>query len=156
MKGQHTYQQAVITGDHVTAHLCVSGDGRFLPTLIIFKESLLHRPFKDGVPGTWNFAMSTEGYMDKELFFSWFCKIFVPNCGRQRPVKLLMDNHSSHISLPVVEKAREENIVLLGLPSHTTHIAAVGCEHHRTIKRQVFHAGYETRICKSPTGHWES
>jgi len=60
--------------------------------------------------------------MDRELFADWFCKVFVPNCGRERPVLLVMDNHDSHISVPVIEKAQAEDIVLVGLPSHTTHL----------------------------------
>jgi hypothetical protein len=60
--------------------------------------------------------------MDRELFTKWFFSVFVPNCGRTRPVLLIMDNHDSHISIPVVEKAIAENIVLLGLPGHSTHI----------------------------------
>ncbi|XP_045202477.2 uncharacterized protein LOC123555954 [Mercenaria mercenaria] len=35
---------------------------------------------------------------------------------------LVMDNHDSHISIAVIEKAISEGIVLLGLPGHSTHI----------------------------------
>ncbi|XP_045203683.2 jerky protein homolog-like isoform X1 [Mercenaria mercenaria] len=114
-------QQKSIAADHMTAHLCVSVDGRFMPTMIIFKGSLPHRNYKDGLPGSWLFSTSESGYMDSELFYQWFIRIFLPNCGRARPVVLLMDNHDSHISLPLVEKAREEHVLLVGLPSHTTH-----------------------------------
>ncbi|XP_053381705.1 uncharacterized protein LOC123536821 [Mercenaria mercenaria] len=54
-------------------------------------------------------------------FFQFWIKAFLPNCGRARPVLLLMDNHDSHISLPLIEKARTEGVILVGLPSHTTH-----------------------------------
>lgn len=60
--------------------------------------------------------------MDGELFVEWFRKVFIPNCGTGRPVILIMDNHDSHISLPVIRLARENDIILLGLPAHTTHI----------------------------------
>ncbi|XP_053398418.1 uncharacterized protein LOC123557736 [Mercenaria mercenaria] len=33
-----------------------------------------------------------------------------------------MDNHDSHITLPLVEAAKENNVILIGLPGHTTHI----------------------------------
>jgi hypothetical protein len=33
-----------------------------------------------------------------------------------------MDNHDSHISKGIVEAAIENDVVLVGLPSHTTHI----------------------------------
>ena len=112
----------MFTSDHVTAHLCVSAAGRFIPTMLIFPGSLPHREYKDGVPGNWHFATSDNGYMDKELFAVWFERIFIPNCGRARPVVLIMDNHGSHISIPVIELAIKESITLIGLPAHTTHI----------------------------------
>ena len=122
LRGKHTYQQQMFTSDHITAHLCVSAAGRFLPTMVIFEGSLPHREYKDGISGDWQFAISENGYMDRELFTVWFKRIFVPNCGRKRPVVLVMDNHSSHISIPVIELARKESITLIGLPAHTTHL----------------------------------
>ncbi|MES9880234.1 MAG: hypothetical protein ABW185_05060 [Sedimenticola sp.] len=67
------------------------------------------------------FAHSESGYMDGELFQSWLFKIFIPNCGRERPVVLILDNHDSHVTLPLVETAKENNVVIVGLPGHTTH-----------------------------------
>ena len=48
--------------------------------------------------------------MDKELFYEWFVKLFIPNCGKQRPVALLMDNHDSHLSTKVIDAARENEV----------------------------------------------
>ncbi|KAH3719879.1 hypothetical protein DPMN_062763 [Dreissena polymorpha] len=31
-------------------------------------------------------------------------------------------NHDAHISLPVIEAARANDVVLIGFPGHTTHI----------------------------------
>ncbi len=87
----------------------------------LFQASLPHWTFKDGIPDSWLFATSESGYMDGELFLSWFSTIFVHNCGRERPVVLILDNHDSHVTLPLVEVARANNIVLVGLPAHTTH-----------------------------------
>ena len=121
-KQGHLFRQKSTTSDHVTAHLCVSASGSFLPPLVIFQGGLPHRNYKDGIPGSWMFSATESGYMDTTLFVEWFTKVFIPNCGKERPVLLVMDNHDSHISLPVVEAARQEDIVLVGLPSHTTHI----------------------------------
>lgn len=56
--------------------------------------------------------------MDKDLFSAWFEQVFIPNCGRDRPVILVMDNHDAHISIPVIERAMADRIVLVGLPGH--------------------------------------
>ena len=52
------------------------------------------------------------GYMDKELFQDWFEKVFLPNCGRERPVILLLDNHDSHLSSKVIDLAREKQVCM--------------------------------------------
>nr|XP_034304356.1 uncharacterized protein LOC117681905 [Crassostrea gigas] len=48
--------------------------------------------------------------------------VFLPNCGAKRPVLLIMDNHNSHTTLDLIECPRENQVELLGLPPHTTHI----------------------------------
>ncbi|XP_045177185.2 uncharacterized protein LOC123537512 isoform X1 [Mercenaria mercenaria] len=121
-RGGHLFRRKTVSADHVTAHLCVSADGHFLPPAIIYKGSLPHQHYKDSVPSSWHFGHSENGYMDRDLFHKWFVNVFVPNCGRERPVILVMDNHDSHISIAVIEKAISEGIVLLGLPGHSTHI----------------------------------
>ena len=35
---------------------------------------------------------------------------------------LLLDNHSTHIKVEVLEKARQNNVEFLALPSHTSHV----------------------------------
>ncbi|KAH3864822.1 hypothetical protein DPMN_027850 [Dreissena polymorpha] len=54
-------------------------------------------------------------------------KGFLPHCGRSRPVVLIMDNHDADISLPVIDAARANNVVLIGVPYHA-HLATVGFE----------------------------
>ena len=122
IKGRHSYQQQVLTNSHITAQMCVSADGRVLPTFIIFEKSLPHKNFRDGVPGNWLFDSSDNGYMEGELFKSWLEEIFIPFCGSRRPVLLILDNHDSHISIEIIEKANDNQIELYGLPPHTTHI----------------------------------
>jgi len=56
------------------------------------------------------------------LVYTWFTRASVPNCGRARPVVLVMDNHDAHISADLTHAARENEVVLVGLPSHTTHL----------------------------------
>ena len=51
-----------------------------------------------------------SGYMDRALFKSWFEQVFIPNCGQRRPVLLMLDNHDSHISISVIDKARENEV----------------------------------------------
>ena len=50
------------------------------------------------------------GYMDKELFKVWFLNLFLKHCGNHRPIILVMDNHGSHFSIEVLERAIEERV----------------------------------------------
>lgn len=85
VKGHHSYQQSVISPGHLTAHICICGDGRVLPTFIIFEESLPHTAYKDGVPSDWLFGYSDSGYIDSELFHLWFKMVFLNWCKKTGP-----------------------------------------------------------------------
>ena len=49
-----------------------------------------------------------------------FEEVFLAQCGDQRPQLLLLDGHSSHESLAILELAIQHVIHILCLPSHTT------------------------------------
>ena len=42
-------------------------------------------------------------------------------CSTDHQILLILDNHESHVSFPAVEKAKENGIVLLTIPPHTSH-----------------------------------
>ena len=70
-------------------------------------------------------AHSPNGWTDSELGYEWLVKDFDAQTkdkagGRTRVV--LMDGHSSHYSLDLLEYARKNNIVILGYPPHCTHV----------------------------------
>lgn len=67
------------------------------------------------------FQVSDNGWITKKLFFEWF-KLFVQAISPIRPVLLILDGHTSHITINVIEFARANEIHLLCLPSHTSHV----------------------------------
>ena len=67
------------------------------------------------------FHVSDSGRMTKELFFEWF-KMFTQKIPPSWPVSLVLDGHGSHITSDVIEFVQSNNIHLLCLPSHTSHI----------------------------------
>ena len=48
--------------------------------------------------------------MTKDLFYDWFVELFIPNCGKERPVILLLDNHDSHLSTKVIDAAKANQV----------------------------------------------
>ena len=67
------------------------------------------------------YGKSESGWIDSELFMVWMKKVFRRYCGSQRPVLLFVDGHASHITIDVIDLARENQIILFCLPPHTTH-----------------------------------
>jgi len=71
------------------------------------------------------FLCSENGWMNSEIALDWLVRVFEPQTrekatGRKR--FLILDGHSSHLSLHLLRKAREFNIDIIIYPSHCTHL----------------------------------
>ena len=44
------------------------------------------------------------------------------SCSSKSPLLLICDGHASHVTIALFEKARENGVHVLVLPSHTTHL----------------------------------
>lgn len=69
-------------------------------------------------------AVSENGWTDQDIavnYLSRFNEQTEEKAGGRIRI-LLLDGHSSHDSLRLVDSAREKNIKILAYPSHTTHI----------------------------------
>lgn len=60
--------------------------------------------------------------MDSDLFRKWFAQVFLKHAPTSRPLLLVMDNHESHLSIDLLDMARDNQVELYCLPPHTTHI----------------------------------
>jgi hypothetical protein len=61
--------------------------------------------------------------MEGENFYQWFVKYFIPRVQHLSGFKLLfLDGHASHITLKLIDKAIEHNIILYKLAAHTSHL----------------------------------
>ena len=108
-------------GKNHTLLCCVSASGQALPPFMIFPRKRMSDKLKVGsLPGNF-FSCSDNGWVTHELYLEWF-RFFLANIPPTRPVLLIEDGHSSHISMEVIELARCNNIHVLCLPSHTTHL----------------------------------
>ena len=128
---RHVY--SVVSGEKGKIHTiltCISTSGVVLPPMTVYprKKKVPDNVREDCVPNTL-FTHSDTGWINADLFLEWF-KFFIKNIPPTRPVLLIQDGHSSHVSTELVDLARENNIYLLCLPSHTSHILQpldVGC-----------------------------
>ena len=110
---------------NITIMACVNAMGSWMPPMFVAKgkttASLHGFNTAAAPPGTmWSFQ--PNGWMTDELGEKWFTEIFLKHCGPQRPQVLILDGHSSHESLAILENALANDIHILSLPPHTTHV----------------------------------
>ena len=77
---------------------------------------------KGEVAGTM-YGLSSKGWIDQELFDSWFKHHFLRYAPPQRPMLLLMDGHSSHCCPQTIHFAAKEKVIIFTLPPNTTHVS---------------------------------
>ena len=68
------------------------------------------------------YATTDSGFITQEMYASWLVKVFIPNIPPLRPVLLIQDNATAHVSSDLIAAAIQNNIILLCLPSKLTHI----------------------------------
>jgi hypothetical protein len=113
--------------EYTTVLACGNAYGDVLNPLIIYRN-LFEVPenFK-----AWTgplYRCNRTGWINSDLYIEWLTLIFIPEMQRLRPanydgsVILIFDGHSTHINDKVMEIAFKNKIVLLQLPSHSTHI----------------------------------
>ncbi|XP_053376521.1 uncharacterized protein LOC128547554 [Mercenaria mercenaria] len=107
-------------GENVTAVVCASASGHFIPPMIIFKGQRLNKGIVSNAPTNTLFATSKSSFIDRELFQDWFENHFLKYLPSTRPVLLILDGHTSHIGLRTLTLAKENKIEILCLPPHTT------------------------------------
>lgn len=112
--GERSENVTVVVACNATASI-------ILPPMVIYKGTRLNEDLMKGAPDDTIFASSPKGYIDSELFYTWFVK-FVAALPPRRPVLLLLDGHASHLSRETLILARENYVHFLMFPPHTTHI----------------------------------
>ena len=51
-----------------------------------------------------------KGWMENDFGVEWFKNVFLKHCGSERQLLLLLDSHSSHEVLEMLDLAEEERI----------------------------------------------
>ncbi|CAG4990969.1 unnamed protein product [Parnassius apollo] len=125
--GQRGYSSTRTTSspgrDNTTVLLATNARGDKVPPLIIFQGKYLGNEWcykNDSVKTA--YAVSQKGWMETSIFEKYFKNVFLPAIGNERPVLLIYDGHSTHVDLKVIELAISENVTILKLPPHSSHI----------------------------------
>lgn len=122
--GASCQRQTSSTGrENTSVLLCCSANGKTLPLLCVFKGKYVMDNWINEEESTQTAVAATErGWMETTLFYNWFRDVFLKNIGEERPVLLVYDGHVTHISTKLIQLAQENDVTIMKLPPHTTHV----------------------------------
>lgn len=109
-------------GRTITICCAMNAIGSYVPPMMIFPGCRLQAACRQGGPEGTVYACSKSGWITEELFILWlqhFVSFVKPTPSE--PALLILDNHSSHISLQAYNYCKENGVVMLSLPPHTSH-----------------------------------
>ena len=105
----------------------------------------------DGPVDTLN-ARSESRWIDSKLLILWMKRVFFRHCGLQWPLALFVDGHASHITLNVIDLARENDVYLFCLPPHTAHaLQPLDVSLFRSLKSHLSRAVHALSFVKRDT-----
>lgn len=109
-------------GKNITVMCAMSAAGNFIPPMFIFpRQRMTQLLEKDGPSGAM-YTNSKNGWINEDIFVEWlkhFAAYAKPT--QESPVLLILDNHSSHISLPAFNFCKKNHIVMISIPPHSSH-----------------------------------
>lgn len=110
-------------GELVTIVCAVNAIGNAIPPFYLFPRKRWNRAFLGGAVAGSSGTASGSGWMNSEVFSELYLPFFIAQtrCSKDHPVLMIMDNHQSHCSLAAISKAKDNGIVILTLPPHTSH-----------------------------------
>ena len=110
----------------VTAIECICADGTVLPPYVIFKGmNIMTNWITSKNTAQWRFACNSKVWTSNEVGVDWLKLHFEPltrNKANGGGRVLICDGHDSHISAAFVRHCMANNIWILLLPPHSSHL----------------------------------
>ncbi|EFX63377.1 hypothetical protein DAPPUDRAFT_67142, partial [Daphnia pulex] len=116
---------SIVSGERgvlVTVVCAVSSYGNSIPPFFVFPRVNFKNHFLAGGPLGCDGTANKSGWMNDasmDLWIKHFIKYVRPS--KERPVLLLLDNHSSHMSVNALHIAKENYVHFLSFPAHCSH-----------------------------------
>ena len=113
-----------------TLVLCIPADGVALDSTLIWPQTTIPPEFHSFPVKHIRCFTQKTAYQTRQSFSAMMHDYYIPEMIRRRsvlglkhtPILILLDGHTSRISLTVIEECVSLNIILLILPSHTSHL----------------------------------
>ena len=105
-----------------TVLFCASAGGEYLPPMVVYKAKKINLNWVANGPDGAVYSVSESGYMHDYNFEQWFRTVFVKHVANyEKPIVLTYDGHGSHLTYQTVKAAKENSIIIVCLPPHTSH-----------------------------------
>ena len=102
---------------------CGNAKGESIPPLLIHPHARLSiADFGDGLIGNATVGLSRKGFVTQQLFQQWFSTNFLQYANKARPLLLILDNHTTHIDVKVLKEAKQNDVIMICIPPHTSHL----------------------------------
>jgi 4-hydroxybenzoate polyprenyltransferase len=134
VKGTSLTSSAYVTSSDGTTWVSVieagTAEGRRLSPVVIFTgASLQGQWFPPGFRleaefPDWRYDFSSTGWSNAEIALKWLKEVYLVETKPKSPSEwrlLILDDHSSHISVKFMFLAHRHKVQLLYLPAHTSH-----------------------------------
>lgn len=134
-------------GQTITILCAVSAAGTYVPPMIIYPRKRMSPQLEKDGPIGCIYSCSDNGWSNDDLFLKWI-KHFqnYVKATEADPILLILDNHASHISLQIYNFCRENHIVLLTIPPHTSnHLQPLDLTFFGPLKKALF-AVYDSHM----------
>lgn len=123
-KGQKQVSKATSCerGSLVTVLCTISASGNTIPPFLIFPRARIQDYMTRGLPIGADAAVNPSGWMTHENFEKYL-QHFVnySRVNKDHKCLLILDNHDSHISPKGLNICKENGVMLLTIPPHTSH-----------------------------------
>lgn len=105
----------------VTTCCVVSASGNTIPPVMVFPRKKINPRMTSGAPAGTLGLVSDSGWMTRELFPS-VMRHFIAHTSSSldNPSLLIFDNHESHLTIEGLNLAKDNGVVILTLPPHTS------------------------------------
>lgn len=127
-------------GRTITAVFSVSAAGNYCPPMLIYPRKRMAPALQNNGPIGALYMCSKSGWINADLFVEWlkhFQKNVIPT--ETSPVLLILDNHSSHISLEAYKFCKANFIHMVSLPPHTSdHLQPLDLTFFGPLKNKLY------------------
>ena len=113
-------------GETSTILSFVNGVGLVWPPMVIHRGQCVQQYWTKNVPVGWHLAATMKGYITKHKFHEYgicfVCFLKTHDLLNQK-LLIIVDSHKSHVyNVAFFEEMLENNIHVLAIPPHTSHI----------------------------------